>query len=120
MLATAAAALMISSHAFAQDLPVYKGGDDGVTMPVLTREVKPNYTEGAMRRKVQGSVTVAAVVKTDGTAGDVVVTQSLDPELDEQAVIAARQWKFKPGTKDGHAVNVQVDIELTFTLRARK
>jgi TonB family protein len=37
--------------------------------------------------------------------------------LDQQAVDAARQWTFKPGTKDGKPVAVRVHIELTFTLK---
>jgi len=46
------------------------------------------------------------------------VVRSLDPTfgLDAQAVIAARQWIFKPGTKDGQPVAVRVMIEMTFTL----
>ena len=100
----------------AQDQEVYKAGKD-VKAPVVLREVKPTYTEDAMRRRVQGSVEVSAVVKSDGTVGEVVVTKSLDPDLDEQAVKATRQWEFRPGTKDGKAVNVKVTIELTFTLR---
>jgi TonB family protein len=99
-----------------RDGPTYKVGP-GVIAPVLMKEVKPKYTEGAMRRKVQGLVEVAAVVLPNGTVGDVRVTKSLDEELDQQAVAAAKQWTFKPGTKDGKPVAVQVTIELTFTKR---
>ena len=44
-----------------------------------------------------------AVVRTDGTPGDVEITKSLDPKygLDEQAIAALRQWRFEPGRKDG-------------------
>jgi TonB family protein len=99
-----------------RDGPTYKVGP-GVSSPVLLKGVKPKYTEGAMRRKVQGLVEVAAVVLPNGTVGDVRVTKSLDEELDRQAVAAAKQWTFKPGTKDGKPVAVQVTIELTFTKR---
>jgi TonB family protein len=102
-----------------RDGPTYKIGA-GVSSPVLMREVKPKYTEGAMRRKVQGTVEVEAVILQDGTVGDVRVTKSLDEELDQQAVSAAKQWTFKPGTKDGKPVAVQVNIELTFTLRDKR
>jgi len=65
-------------------------------------------------------VEMAAVVKTDGTVDDTIrVTRSLDPDLDEEAIKALRQWKFKPGTKDDQAVNVEVNIEMTFTLRKK-
>jgi len=102
-----------------RDGPTYKVGP-GVISPVLMKEVKPKYTEGAIRRKVQGLVEVEAVVKPDGTVGDVRVVKSLDEELDQQAVAAAKQWTFKPGTKDGKPVAVQVNIELTFTLRDKR
>jgi TonB family protein len=116
-----AAALVIFATfgALAQD-QVYRIGD-GVKSPVIIKEVKPNYTEGAIRRKVQGTVEVTAVVLTDGTVEDSVkVIRSLDEELDQQAVNAARQWRFRPGMKDGQPVAVQVSIELTFTLRDKK
>ena len=121
ILAVAAASILCGQPAFAQsgNDPVYQVGN-GVTAPVLIKEVKPNYTEDAIRRKVQGTVEVSAVVKTDGTVGDVRVTKSLDPDLDEQAVIATKQWTFKPGTKDDRPVNVRVTIELTFSLRDRR
>jgi protein TonB len=88
-----------------------------VTAPVLVKEVKPKYTEGAMRRKVEGRVVLSAVVKADGKVGDVDVTESLDPELDEQAIAAAKQWEFKPGTRDGEPVSVRISLELSFTLK---
>jgi TonB family protein len=117
-LTAAALVILIAGGVLAQD-QVYKIGN-GVTSPVLTKEVKPNYTKSPMRRKVQGVVELTAVVLTDGTVDHVKVIRSLDEELDEQAVKAARQWRFRPGTKDGQPVAVQVSIELTFTLRDKK
>jgi periplasmic protein TonB len=113
----AVAAALVASAA-AQERQVYKVGKDGVKSPVLIKEVKPQYTESAKARGVQGTVEVVAVVKTDGNVDeDVRVTRSLDPDLDEQAIVATRQWKFRPGTKDEKPVDVEVNIELTFTLR---
>ncbi len=96
----------------------YQTSDPGVKPPMLVHEVKPTYTADAMRRKVQGKVALRVVVTTDGTLrDDVEVVESLDPDLDAQAVTAAKQWTFKPGTKDDKPVNVSVMIEMTFTLR---
>ena len=102
----------------AQD-QVYQVGN-GIKAPILSKEVKPNYTKAAMDRRVQGRVEVDAVVLKDGTVGDVTIKQSLDEDLDQEAIKATKQWRFKPGTKDGEPVNVLVQIELTFTLRDRK
>jgi protein TonB len=77
------------------------------------------YTSDAMRAKVQGSVLIEAVVAADGSVRDVRVVRSLDPTfgLDEEAIKAARQWRFKPGTRLGQPVPVLITIELTFNLR---
>ena len=97
---------------------VYRPGN-GVELPRILREVKPQYTADAMRAKVQGVVELEAVVLPDGSVGDVRVTHSLDPVfgLDEEAIKAVKQWRFAPGTRLGQPVAVLVGIELTFTLR---
>jgi periplasmic protein TonB len=97
---------------------VYRPGN-GVTLPRVLREVKPQYTSDAMRAKVQGTVLLECVVRTDGSVTDVQVVRSLDSTfgLDQEAVKAAGQWRFQPGTRMGEPVAVLVTIELTFTLR---
>jgi TonB family protein len=59
------------------------------------------------------------IVLADGTVGNVEVLRSLDPTfgLDQEAIKAAKQWRFDPGTRFGEPVAVLVTIELTFTLR---
>jgi TonB family protein len=86
-------------------------------MPRL-KEVKPVYTAAAIANRIQGSVLLSTVVLADGTVGEVTVLRSLDTAfgLDAQAVLAAKQWLFNPGMKDGVAVAVRVTIEMTFTL----
>jgi TonB family protein len=97
---------------------VYKAGD-GVSLPAIVREVKPKYTAAAMQAKIQGSVWLGCVVSETGDVVDVKVTKSLDTEygLDQAAIDAAQQWKFKPGSKDGKPVAVFITLELTFTLK---
>ena len=93
---------------------------NGVTLPIVVHEVKPDYTAEAKAAHIQGNVLLDTVVLTDGSVGDVKVARSLDNNmygLDQQAVNAAKQWTFKPGTKDGKAVAVRVQIELRFTLK---
>ena len=96
----------------------YRPGS-GITLPTVLREVKPAYTADAMRAKVQGSVWLECIVMPDGSVGDVKVTRSLDPifGLDQEAIKAARQWRFRPGVRQGEPVPVIITIELTFTLR---
>ena len=97
---------------------VYRPGS-GIVNPRLLREVKPQYTSEAMRAQVQGEVWLEVVVLSDGTVGDVTITKSLDAVfgLDEEAIQAARQWLFTPGTRFGEPVAVLVGIALEFNLR---
>jgi protein TonB len=92
---------------------------NGVISPIPIREVKPQYTAEAMRAKVQGTVWLQCIVMPDGTVGAVEIVRSLDSSfgLDQEAVKAAKQWRFRPGTRLGEPVPVRVTIELTFTLR---
>jgi TonB family protein len=96
----------------------YRPGN-GVQLPRVLREVKPAYTADAMRAKIQGVVLLECVVLPDGSVGRVEVVRSLDNNfgLDEEAIKAAKQWRFAPGTRFGEPVAVIVTIELTFTLR---
>ena len=111
-----AAGLVVQSVVFAGPLPQERPSKD-VTMPKILREVKPVYPDSAKKDRVQGIVTLEAVVKKDGTVGEVTVKKPLHPELDEEAVKAMKKWEFRPGTKDGKAVDVAVDVEMTFNLK---
>ena len=97
---------------------VYHPGN-GVDSPRLLRSVRPNYTAEAMRAKVQGVVKLEGVVLSDGTVGEVRVTRSLDSifGLDQEAIKAAKQFRFVPGTRFGEPVSVLVSFEIEFTLR---
>ena len=100
----------------AAEARVYKPGD-GVSAPVVVKEVKPQYTADAMRARVQGAVTLECVVQPDGTIGEARVTKALNPGLDQEAIKAVKQWRFEPGKKDGKPVPVLITLEMTFTLR---
>jgi TonB family protein len=108
--------ILVVNVAAAQE-PVPSKPGNGVSMPKLIKEVKPSYTAEAIRARIQGIVRLEIVVKADGTVGDVRVVQSLDPLLDSEAIKTAKQWVFAPGIKDGVAVPVAVQIEMTFTLK---
>jgi TonB family protein len=98
---------------------VVDGNDPGVTLPKVVSEVKPQYTPEAMQAKIEGTLFMKAVVRTDGTPADIEITESLDTEygLDKQAVTALSQWRFEPGRKDGKSVPVLITVEMRFTLK---
>jgi len=86
----------------------------GVTAPQLIYRVEPKYPEEARKAGLEGTVVLYAVVDPDGMIHNMRIVRSLDPVLDENAMQAARQWKFKPGTKEGKPVPVAASIEITF------
>ena len=98
--------------------PVYAPGN-GVSLPILLTEVRPNYTQEAKDARIQGTVLLECVVESDGRVGEVKVSRSLDAVLglDQEAIGAAKQWRFKPGEKDGKPVAVRVQIEIRFALK---
>ncbi len=112
------AAVALASVVRAQDR-VYDRKDEGVTLPSVVKSVKANYTKEAIQARIEGTVTMSAIVQSDGKIGEVKVTQSLDTQygLDEAAVNAIKQWEFTPGTKDGTPVAVRVDVEMSFHLK---
>jgi protein TonB len=83
------------------------------------RQVRPQYTSEAMHAKIQGRVTLEALVLPDGTVGEVRIARSLDPTfgLDREAIRAVKAWTFVPATRGGTPIPMWVSIELTFTLR---
>ncbi len=94
-------------------------GDAHVQKPRVRREMKPRYTEAAMRQRIQGAVLLELLVNEEGSVADVAILESLDPVhgLDRAAVAAARDWRFHPAIRDGKPVAVIVTLELQFTLK---
>ncbi len=88
----------------------------GVTSPVLLHKVEPEYSEEARKAKYQGTVLLYIEVSPDGRATNIRVQRSLGLGLDEKAIEAVKQWKFKPGYKGGQPVTVAATIEVNFRL----
>jgi protein TonB len=94
----------------------YRPGS-GVQPPRLLSEVKPDYTEDARRRGLEGEVVLEIVVRRDGRVGDVRVLQGLGGGLDQQAIQAVRRWQFAAATRKGQPVDVVVEVAVEFKLR---
>jgi TonB family protein len=87
--------------------------------PTVTYKRDPEYTEEARRAKLEGAVTLKVVVGADGVAKNIQVVRSLGLGLDEKAIEAVSQWKFRPGEKNGQPVDVPATIEVNFRLVVR-
>jgi TonB family protein len=66
---------------------------------------------------VQGIVVLDVVVTHEGRPSQIRIVQSLDEDLDQQAVNAAAQWRFDPGRLAGRPVDVLVTIMFDFSVR---
>lgn len=93
--------------------PVYRVGC-GIKPPRPVRQREPEYSEHARKKKLFGTVVLSAVIDSGGNVRDIKVTRSLEASLDQRAIEALNQWKFQPASKDGQAVPVKVDVEMSF------
>jgi TonB family protein len=84
--------------------------------PVLLYKVDPDYSEQAKRSRYEGIVLLRLVIDENGLPRDIRVVQSLGLGLDEKAMEAVRHWRFQPGIKDGRAVSVDANVEVSFRL----
>lgn len=92
------------------------GVGGGVSAPVVIHSIEPEFTEQARQASLQGTVVLQLIVDTEGNPQNVHVTRSLGMGLDEKAVQAARQYKFKPAMYQGHPVAVQIVVDVDFHL----
>jgi len=88
----------------------------GVTAPQLMHSVEPEFTEDARRADYQGDVLIKLIVDSQGNPQDVRLVGHLGMGLDEKAIEAVRQYKFRPAMYQGHPVSVQIVIDVAFHL----
>jgi len=85
-----------------------------LTAPVATQKVDPAYPIELMRHNVQGTVTLRAIIRRDGSVGEVRVVRGVDDRLDEYACNALAHWRFQPGTKNGAPVDLEALVIIPF------
>jgi TonB family protein len=82
---------------------------DDITPPRLKEVASPDYTEEAKKKKIEGTVTIAIVVDKKGDVVDAKVVKGLGHGLDENAIVAVKEWKYKP-------LAVKMDVTVEFFL----
>lgn len=107
------ASFLLAGLVCAQDKKVYSAGGD-VSAPQVIHSVLPTFTDESRKAQISGAVLIGLVVTADGNPDDVQVEKGLEKDLDETAVAAVKQWKFKPGAKAGKPVAVRVSIRINF------
>jgi TonB family protein len=88
----------------------------GVSAPQVIHSVEPAFTDDARRANYQGNVSVQLIVDPEGNPQNVRLVSHLGMGLDEMAIEAVKQYKFRPAMYQGHAVAVQILIDVDFHL----
>jgi TonB family protein len=94
---------------------VFNPKDVNVKARILSRP-EPQYTEEARKNQVSGTVVLRAVFSSSGQVTGIRAVSGLPNGLTERAIAAARQIRFTPAMKDGHAVSQYIQIEYNFNL----
>jgi TonB family protein len=100
-----------------QDIRVLDRVPGDVAPSVAEYTTPPLYSDEARRAGIEGLVLVQARVDATGGVSAPRVTRGLGSGLDQNAVVAVRQWRFRPGTRNGVAVPMQVEIAIAFNFR---
>jgi len=87
-----------------------------VSAPTVLYTVPPEYTEAAKQAKVGGNVLISLWVDEQGNPQHVRVTHGLGRGLDQAAITAVKQYKFKPAMENGQPVLVQLNLEVNFQI----
>jgi TonB family protein len=95
---------------------IYPAGKLGVTVPQAIFSPEPSFSDEARKAKAQGIVLLLLVVGKDGHTYDIRVRQSLGMGLDEKAIDAVKNWRFRPGTLNGQPVATQIGVQVDFHL----
>ena len=96
-------------------MPEFPGGMTGL-MQYLSKNI--HYPAEAQTKGIQGRVTVAVIINTEGKAVNASIVRSVDPSLDAEALrVASTMPDWIPGTKDGKPVNVKYTFPVTFRLQ---
>ncbi|MEO0189809.1 MAG: TonB family protein [candidate division WOR-3 bacterium] len=86
-----------------------------ITKPIPIKQVSPKYPESAKAIGATGRVVVRVVVGIDGKVKAATIISSFgNPACEEAALTAAKQWEFKPATRDGEPFEQNISIPFDF------
>ncbi|MCP3981296.1 MAG: energy transducer TonB [bacterium] len=110
------AGLLVLPAFAGEGMPLMRPGEDGVSYPKVRFQVSPDYPAAALEVEAEGTVTVAALVLSDGSVGAVEVIDSDLPRLgfEESAARAVMRWRYKPAKQRGTRVDSYALVQMHF------
>ena len=97
---------------------VYSTVPAGGTEPVVATRTMPSYPAAARARGTEGTVILRVIVRKDGSVDDVNVLRDQPNGLGDAAAEAVRNWRFRPATFHGQAIDVYYTVTVNFRLSA--
>jgi protein TonB len=88
----------------------------GVTQGLKIKNVTPVYPQMAKIARVQGPVVLAAIIGKDGSIQNLHVISTASPLLNQAAMDAVKQWRYRPYILNGEPVEVDTQITVNFSL----
>ncbi len=90
------------------------GDPSDLAGPLPLRKVDPKYPPALVSAKIQGEVVLYAIIRRDGTVDSIQLIQSLDPQLDYNAMQALARWKFRAAERKGKPVELEAIVHIPF------
>jgi len=81
----------------------------------IIHRVQPNYPDKARHERLQGTVTLRALIAQDGTIQKLYVLKGYC-SLAEASLTAVKQWRYTPTLLDGQPVEVDTTIQVIFAM----
>ena len=91
-----------------------------LSAPDAIQKSDPGYPIELMRANVQGTVTLYAIIRADGSVTDIAVMRGIQRILDENAKLALGRWRFRPAEKNGVPIDIEAVIQVPFKASRKK
>jgi TonB family protein len=85
-----------------------------LTGPATMRKVDPKYPQSLVSDRVEGEVVLYAIIRGDGSVDGIQLVRGVDEQLDDNAMQALSQWKFRPATRQGAPVELEAIVHIPF------
>ena len=101
-------------HYYFDEEPSFPGGESALEDFISKNRRYPIFEK---EKRIQGRVQVSFIVEKDGSLTDFVITESVDPSLDKEAIRVLQSMpKWNPGKNDGQFVTVKTYEYVSFNL----